>query len=137
VNLGTCYEDYSVKRGVAFLFEHLNLDWEGPQGSGRAYGLQTWYVFSSENRDLEFEAAKKYKEEAVPRLICYKHLGIMQNSLCLKLLVQMGLEHDERVETALDSIYAIFKDYDSLCYFKIQKKFIARKRKTENMKRAQ
>jgi len=43
----------------------------------------------------------------IPRLIYYKHLGIIQNSLCLKLFVQIRLENDERVETALDRVYAI------------------------------
>jgi len=122
VNLGTSYADCSVQKGITFLFEHLNLNWEALQSSGKAYGLESHYVFSTENRDLEFEAAQKYKEELKPRLICYRHLGVMQNSLCLKLLIQMNFEHDERVISALNNIFSVFKNYHSLCYFNIQKK---------------
>jgi hypothetical protein len=129
IKLGVSHEDTSVQKAVAFLFKQLKLNWEGFQGSGKAYGLQTHYVFSNENRDLEFEAAKKYEEQKDPKLICYRHLGIMQNSLCLKLLLQQGFEQDKRVESALDNIYSIYKSYNSLCYFKIQKKFIAKEEK--------
>ena len=97
------------------------------QSSDKAYGLQCKYVFSTKNRNLEFEAAKKYNEEMDPRSICYKHLGVMQNCLCLKLLIRIGFEDDERIKSALDNIYSVLKKYNSLCYFKIQKKFIVEK----------
>jgi len=134
MNLGVSCDDFSVQKGVAFLFKNLNLNWNGLQSSGKAYGLQVNGVFSTKNRDLEFAAAKNYKEETVPRLICYRHLGIIQNSLCLKSLVQLGLETDERVESALYSIYSIYRDYSSLCYFRIQKKFLAKKRALNKVK---
>lgn len=58
----------------------------------------------------------------------------MQNSLTLKVLMQIGLEHDKRVESALDNLYSIYKIYGSLCYFRIQKKFVA-KDLTKSVKR--
>ena len=61
----------------------------------------------------------------------------MQDSFCLKLLVQLGLEHDKRVEAALDSIYALLKSYDSLCYFRIQKKFVPQQKKKRVESRVQ
>ncbi len=127
-SLGVSFSDPCIQRGVAFLFKNLNLNWDGLQGSGKPYGLQSHLVFSAENRDREFESAEKYKGEMVPRLICYRHLGIMQNFLCLKLFLQMGLEHDDRVECALDNLFSLYKKYNSLCYFTIQKKFVAAKR---------
>lgn len=128
INLGLSKNDNFVQKGINFIFDNCNLEWEAHQGSGKAYGLQSNYVFSTENRDSEFDAALKYKSEMVPRLICYRHLGIMQNSLCMKLFIQLGLEEDKRVELALDEIYSIYRKYNSLCYYKIQKKFISHKR---------
>lgn len=122
INLGVPLDDCTVKKGVAFLFDNLNEKWEGLQNQGQAYSLQTNHVFSTQNRFLEFKSAEKYKEEDVPRSRCYNYLGVMQNTACLKLLLQMGLEDDERVKSALDSIFTIFKNYKGLCYFEIQKK---------------
>ena len=49
-------------------------------------------------------------------------------SIALKLLVQMGLEGDERVKSALHNTYLLYKKYNSFCYFKIRKKIIADKK---------
>jgi len=129
LSLGVLVGDDSIDNGISFLFDHLNVDMEGQQGSGKTYGLQGHFIFSTEDRDLEFNAAEKYEKALDPKLICYRHLGLMQNSLCLKLLVRVGLERDERVGSALDGIYSIFECYHSLCYFRIQKEFGARQRK--------
>jgi hypothetical protein len=129
LSLGVLVDDDSINNGIAFLFEHLNVDMAGQQGSGKTYGLQGHFIFSTEDRSLEFNAAERYEKALDPKLICYRHLGIMQNSLCLKLLVRVGLEHDERVGSALDGIYSIFECYHSLCYFRIQKEFAGRQRK--------
>jgi hypothetical protein len=126
INLGAPLDERSVKKAIAFLFKNFNTDWVALQGSGKPYGLQTQHFFSTMNRDLEFEAAKKYEGENDPKLICYRHLGIMQNSLTLNLLMRIGLGNDKRVESALDSLYSIYKDYGSLCYFRIQKKFVTK-----------
>jgi hypothetical protein len=125
INLGVPCDDQSVQEAIEFLFKNFSTNWVALQGSGKPYGLQTQSVFSTMNRDREFEAAKKYEEENDPKLICFRHLGIMQNSLTLKLFMQIGLEHDKRVESALDNIYRIYKNYGSLCYFRIQKKFVS------------
>jgi hypothetical protein len=124
LSLGIMGDDSSIEKGIAFLFKHLNLKWSGLQSSGKAYGLQTSCFFSTENRDLEFEAAKKYYAEFDPKLVCFRHLGVIQNSLCLKLFLKLGFESDERITTALDCLFEIFKKYDSLCYFRVQKKFM-------------
>jgi hypothetical protein len=124
-NLGISLQDNSVQKALSFLFQHLNLNWPALQSSGKEYGLRSQYVFSSEDRDLEFEAAQKYNDELAPKLICYRHLGIIQNSLTLQLLLQLGLEQDKRVESAVDNIYALYRTYNSLCYFTIRKKFAA------------
>jgi hypothetical protein len=135
-NLSVAYKDNSIQKASAFIFKHFNVKWSALEGSGKPYGLCAQHVFSTENRKLEFEAAQKYKEEMLPRLICYTHLGIMQNSLSLKLFLQMGLEHDERVESALDSSYCLFKSYNSLCYFRIRKKFaLKQKNKQSSMQK--
>lgn len=130
VNLGLTCNDRSVQKAIGFLFQNFNVHWAALQGSGKPYGLQSQFFFSTPNRDLEFEAAEKYYEKNDPKLICFRHLGVMQDSLCLKLLVQLGFEHDERVEASLDSVYSILKSYNSLCYFRIQKKFVAQQKKS-------
>ena len=122
-NLGVSFPNNSVQKAISFIFQNSNLMWPAFQSSCREYGLQSQYVFSTEARDQEFESAQKYKEEMVPKLICYRHLDIMQNSLSLKLLLQLGLEEDKRVESALDNLYSMYKSYNSLCYFTIQKNF--------------
>ena len=129
VNLGVSSNDNSVQKAIAFLFKNLHQKWEGLQSSGKVYGLKSEYFFSNENRDLEFESAEKYRKEDCPKLICYRHLGVMQSSGCLNLLVQIGLEHNELVECALDNLFSVFKNYKSLCYFTIQKKFITKQKK--------
>ncbi len=134
-NLGVSFQNNSVQKAITFIFQNLNLMWPALQSSGREYGLQSQYVFSTEARDQEFEAAQKYKEEMVPKLICYRHVGIMQNSLSLKLLLQLGFEEDKRVESAIDNLYSMYKSYNSLCYFTIQKKFIARQKKTRKLRK--
>ena len=124
LSLGIMGDDSSIEKGIDFLFKNLNLKWSGLQSSGKAYGLQTSCFFSTENRDLEFEAAKKYYAEFDPKLVCFRHLGVIQNSLCLKLFLKLGFESDERITTALDGLFEIYKKYDSLCYFRVQKKFM-------------
>jgi len=131
-DLGASLQENSVQKALSFLFQHLNLKWPALQSSGKEYELQSQYVFSTEDRDLEFEAAQKYKDELAPKLICYRHLGIIQNSLTLKLLLQLGLEQDKRVEYALDNIYSIYRTNKSLCYFAIRKNFAKRQKKARN-----
>lgn len=129
VNLGVTLNDPAVQKAIGFLLRNLNSEWTALQGSGKPYGMQSQFFFSTPNRDLEFEATKKYYKENDPKLICFRHLGVMQDSLCLKLLVRLGFEHDKRIEASLDSVYSIYKEYNSLCYFRIQKKFVANERK--------
>ena len=44
-------------------------------------------------------------------------------------LTRAGISN-ARVEAALDSIYSILKSYNSLCYFRIQKKVVAKQKKS-------
>ncbi len=61
-NLGASLQDNSVQKALSFLFQHLNLKWQALQSSGKEYELRSRYVFSTEDRDLEFEAAKNTKK---------------------------------------------------------------------------
>lgn len=63
INLGVSCNDNSVQKGIDFLFKNLHPKWKGLQSSGRAYGIESENFFSNENRDIEFEAAEKYRKE--------------------------------------------------------------------------
>jgi hypothetical protein len=128
VNLGLPLDDGSVKKAALFLTEQLDTNWRRLKNYGKTRGLGR-NDLSVKSRALEFEAAKKYKPEFDPASICFKRLGIMQTSLCLKLLLQLGYEHDEPVKSALDNTYAIYKKYNSLCYFKIKNRLVAEQKK--------
>lgn len=130
MDLGVRCDDPSVQNGADFIFKQLNFESENTPDTAKSQGPKINSVFSTANSDLEFEATKKFKKEMDPRLVCYRSLGIMQNSLCLKMLVQIGLERDKRVESSLDRTYAVYKKYNSLCSFKIRKKFMAEHKKS-------
>ena len=59
----------------------------------------------------------------------------MQDSFSLKLLVQLGLENDARVESGLDTIHTVYGHYHSLCYFHIHKRYLNQKKegRTKNV----
>lgn len=133
VNLGLPLDDGSVKRAVLFLTEQLDENWCRLKNYGKTRGLGRSDLWVK-SRGLEFEAAKKYLPEFDPASICFKRLGIMQTSLCLKLLLQLGYEHDESVKSALDNTYAIYKKYNSLCYFKIKNRLVAEQKKTPKVR---
>ncbi len=129
VNLEVPGHDKSVTKATDFLINQLNANWKRLQNFREATGLKNQNDFSRQNRILDFEAARKYKKEFDPKSVCYTRLGIIQNSLSLKLLIQLGLEKDDNVKSALDSTYSVYMRYNSLCYFRIRKRISAGKRK--------
>jgi hypothetical protein len=130
LNLGVSRDDLSVQEGIHFLMTHLNFELKRPQDPGKANKKQSSIDLLKEDRGLEFEATRKYKKEMDPKLVCFRRFGTMQNVICLKFLVKMGQERDERVGVTLDNIYSVYKNYNSLCYFNIRKKFMARQKKS-------
>jgi hypothetical protein len=130
LNLGVSRDDPSVHEGIDFLVAHLNFELKRPQNPGKTNMKQTSIDFLKEDRDLEFESTKKYKKEMDPKLVCFRRFGTMQNAICLKLLLKTGRERDERVVATLDNIYSVYKNYNSLCYFRVRKKFMAKQKKT-------
>ena len=131
LSLGVSRDDPSVREGIDFLIAHLNFELKKPQNPSKTNEKQSGIDLLREDRDLEFEATKKYKKEMDPKLVCFRRFGTMQNAICLKFLVKTGLESDERVGATLDNIYSVYKNYNSLCYFNIRKKFIAGQKKSQ------
>ena len=129
VNLEVPCDDKSVTKATGFLIDQLSTNWKRLQNLREAKGLKNQNDFLRQNRVLDFEAARKYKKEFAPKSVCYTRLGIIQNSLSLKLLIQLGLEKDDNVKSALDSTYSVYMRYNSLCYFRIRKRISADKRK--------
>jgi hypothetical protein len=128
-NLGVPCNDQSIRKATAFLIGQSNSNWKRLQSYTKVNESQRQDDFSITSRVLEFDAAKKYKKEFDPKAVCYTRLGTMQMSIALKLLVQMRLECDEGVKSALHNTYLFYKKYNSFCYFKIRKKIISDKKK--------
>ena len=98
------------------------------------YGLKIENVFTKD-RMLEFEKAEKYYEEYIPRSKCFTHIALMQNSLCLNLLITLGYEDNEKVRKSMNSIYGLYCEYGGFCISDIKKKYLdAEKRKDRNQR---
>ncbi len=128
LSLGIEKDDPVINKGVLYLFDCFNVELDALHTKD-PYGLRVNYIFTSQNRRAEFEAAEKYFQELAPRSKCFRHLAIIQHSLCLNFLIRIGMENDERVEQALDSIYHIYKDYNGLCDSDVKKKYLQMKKK--------
>jgi len=123
LDLGLVPEDAAITRGVDFLFANLQADLQGIHTS-EPYGLVTHDVFTTLNRNREFASADRLKPEWIPRNLCFRTMAIIPNTVCLRLLLRLGLEGDERVAQALDSLYALYSEHGGLCAGNIKKPYI-------------
>jgi len=55
--------------------------------------------------------------------VCFRHLGVIQNALCVNLLLKLGLE--DTVIPALDNLNDIESQWDGFCDSDIKKKYLA------------
>lgn len=123
LDLGVAPDDPAMAAGVSFLFAQLNADFEGLHTSA-PYGLTAHQVFSTEDRRLEFEVAAALKPEWLPRNVCFRTMAVIPNSVCLALLIRLGLEQDPRVAGALDSLYQLYDEHGGLCASDIKKPYL-------------
>ena len=123
LDLGLQPDDEVIRRGVGFLFTNLNENLPGIHTKDM-YGLVGHSIFTTPDRNAEFEAAQRLKPEWIPRSVCFRTLAILPNAVCLSLLLRLGLEGDERVSRALDSVYDLFAAYGGLCASNIKKPFL-------------
>jgi hypothetical protein len=124
-SLGVTSKDTVMQKAVSFLFEHLNKSWETETDVGHGQGICTSYVFSTQNRALEFQSAQKFRADIEPHKVCFCALGTMQSTYGIKILIALGLETDARVQAAMEGILSLIEQYQGLCYFEIQKKMEA------------
>ncbi len=114
LDLGVDPGDDSIRRGAEFLFENLNENLQGVHTKD-VYALVGHDIITTADRNAAFEAAQRLKPEWIPRNVCFRTLAIIPNTVCLTLLIRLGLENDARVARALDSIHALFETYGGLC----------------------
>jgi len=123
LDLGVGQDDTSILHGVDFLFDNLNSELEGIHATA-PYGLVACNMFTTRDRNSEFASAIKLKPEWIPRSACFRTLAIITNTVCLTLLVKLGMENDKRVALALDSVYQLYTEYGGLCAGNIKKPFM-------------
>jgi len=116
-------DNSSVLRGVEFLFRNLNEKLDGIHTTA-PYGLQAGNMFTTKDRIKEFTSADKLKPEWIPRKLCFRTMAIIPDTVCLVLLIRLGMENDKRVESALDNIYHLYNEYGGLCASNIKQPFL-------------
>jgi hypothetical protein len=112
-----------IKAGAGYLLSNLNEDQKGDH-VGKPYGFTAHHMFSTHDRGKEHEAALKLKPEWIPRNICYRHLGVIQNSLCLNVMLKLGYEKQREIALALDNIKEIEEQWNGLCDSDIKKAYL-------------
>lgn len=123
LKLGIAVQDLAMKQGIEFLFSCYNIELDALHTKD-PYGLKIKGIFTSDDRQAEFEAAERYFPELLPRSKCFRHIAIIQHSLCINFLIQIGMENDQRTEQAMDSVYGIFKEYNGLCDSDVKRKYL-------------
>lgn len=121
--LGTAQDDPVVRRGVAYLLSQRKPTLRGMHTS-EPYCLTAANIFSSENREAEFQAAAALKPEWLPRHVCFHTMAMIPNAVCLSLLVRLGLEDDPGVAAALQSLYALYREHGGFCATDIKKPYL-------------
>jgi len=125
---GIDQEHPSITKGIGYLFDHLNISWEGFH-VGKPYGFKAHHVFCSDNRGEEFRIVSLLKPEWIPRQICFNHLAVLQNAFTLNLLIKLGFENDQHIEFALDNLFEIEQQWGGFCDSDIKKGFIREQKK--------
>ena len=120
LDLNLSLSDQEIWHGVEFLFANWNECLPGIHTKD-AYGLIGHSIFTTADRKAEFDAAERLRPEWIPRYTCFRTLAIMQNSVCLSLLIRLGLENDDRVSRALDNLYNLYFTYGGVCAQAISK----------------
>ncbi len=123
LSLGLIPEHPAIQRAMDFILRQYHEDLEGIH-IDKPYGLVTHGVFTTADRHAEFLSAQRNKPEWIPSEVCFRTMGVITNSVCLSLLLSLGMEGDARVETALDNLYSMHERFGGFCATKIKKPFI-------------
>ncbi len=121
LDLGVSKNDPAIMLGAEYLLENLDKSNCGLIGPMNKKEVGKLVPGSLHERELEFQAAMRYKKEMDPRKVCFVRLGIMQSALALRPLLQLGYEKDERAGSELERIFRAYQRFDSLCYFDIKR----------------
>ena len=122
--LGQSAENGAVRRGCDYLFDQLNKEFPAHH-VGKPYGFIAKNMFSGKDRGKEFAAAQNIKPEWISRTVCFHHVGVIQNSLALIVLLKLGFGKNEAVIHAVDNLYDTYSKYNGFCDSDIKKKYAA------------
>ena len=123
LDLGMPQADFVIRRGADYLLSQRKPSLQGMHTSD-PYSLTVTNVYTTGNRTGEFEAALAFKPEWVPRHVCFHTMAIIPNAVCLRLLLELGLESDAGVTAALISLYELYSRHGGLCATNIKKPYI-------------
>ena len=121
--LGVSNADPVIQSGVNYLLSQRKSLLQGIH-TDSTYSLSVPDVFTAENRHAEFLAAKAYRPEWLPSLVCFRTMAVIPNAVCLYLLVRLGLENDPGVAQALCSVYELYRKHGGLCATNIKKPYL-------------
>ena len=123
LDLGLPEDDPVITRGARYLLSQRKPMLQGMHTS-EPYSLSVPDVFTTEDRDAEFQAAQTYKPEWLPRHVCFHTMAMIPNAVCLTLLLRLGLEEDPGVSAALQSLYALYQRHGGFCATNIKKPYL-------------
>ena len=120
---GMSRDDPVILRGVQYLIMQRKPALRGMHTSD-PYDLTVSDVFTSADRNAEFQAAMTYRPEWLPRRVCFHTMAVIPNAVCLTLLVRLGLEDNPGVSPALVSLYELYRKHGGLCATNIKKPYL-------------
>ena len=123
LDLDLVKEDEAIQNGIRFLYRNLNEDLQGIHTKA-TYDLVGHHIFTTKDRDGEFDSALRLKPEWLPRNLCFRTLAIIPNAISLTLFIRLGMENDKRIALALENIYQLYKTYGGLCATNIKQPFL-------------
>jgi len=124
LSLGVPAEHPNLQKAIGFLFSQYHEELEGLH-TGGPYGLVSHGVFTTDDRHAEFLSAQRNKPEWIPREVCFRTMSILPNSVCVMLLLSLGMEEDTRVEAALDNLHTLYNRFGGFCATNIKKPFLS------------
>ncbi len=121
--LGVPQNNPVILAGIAYLLSQRKDTLQGMH-TNAAYKLAAKSIFTTKDRNAEFQAATTLKPEWLPRHLCFHTMAMIPNAVCLNLLVRLGLEHDAGVSAALESQYALYCKHSGFCATNIKKPYL-------------
>ena len=118
--LGMATDHPVIRQGAAYLLSQRKAMLQGMHTSA-PYSLAVPNIFTTENRESEFQAALALKPEWLPRHVCFHTMAMIPNAVCLNLLLRLGLEDDPGVSSALQAQYALYQKHGGFLRDRYQK----------------